>query len=590
MNAFFSSPLAFIALPAIPALVAIYVLRNRFRIHHVSSLMLWEDQRQARQGGLNLDRIQTPLLFLLELLTVIALILAAAGPLIRSNRDTRVFVVILDDSFSMIADDGTGPRPRERAIEEITKLLSESGDFQARFILAGRTPQLIGEPVKSTSQAVDILDNWKCLAPTADLDRSIALGNELAGNIARILVITDHEPEAVSEQGRIEWWAFGKPMSNMAFVNAGRTSFEGRDRCFLAVANLSDKPVKSELTVESLDTAREIMRKPMELEPRQIYRIFFEAATDSAGLRARLEHDSLDIDNEIVLVAESPKPLRVKIDIENEMLNSAVRKAMEAVKSVRLTPFEPHLVIADAPQLMLSGFEQWTVEIIADPNAVSYLGPFIVDHSHPLTEGLSLGGTIWGAGKADKFAGRPVIAAGNIPLLTDKESPAGSHVITINLNPDLSTLLQSPNWPVLIWNLVQWRTSFLPGLAQSNIMLGSSATFTKDSREKELFLIDPDNNVRDISALARTVLIEPDMPGLYKLKTEKSQYTLSVNAVSKSESDLTKADTGKWGEWQQASLYWWEYRPVDWIILLIALALLTAHRFITATNQKGAGI
>jgi len=588
MNTFFSTPFAFISALAIPALVAIYLLRNRFRIHHVSSLMLWEDQRKTREGGLNLDRIQTPLLFLLELLTIIMLILAAAGPMIRSNKDTRVFVIILDNSFSMLADDGI--TPRAKAIKEIKELLSESGNFQAHFILAGKVPQLIGEPVKSTSQASDILAGWKCLAPMADLDGSIALGSELAGKTSRILVITDHEPETVSSQGRIEWWAFGKPLSNLAFVNAARSSFEGEDRCFLAVANLSDEFVRTELTVEPMDNPQKIIRKPIELESHQIYRIIFKPENDSVGLRARLEHDSLDVDNEIVLVPEPTESLRVQVIIENEFLRSAVNRAFEAAKFIRLTSLEPQLLITDSAQPMLSRPELWTMHIVSDPDAAAYLGPFIADHSHRLAEGLSLDGIIWGASKAEKFTGLPVIAAGNIPLLTDRESPSGSHMITINLNPDRSTLLQSPNWPILIGNLIEWRKFFLPGPAQSTIILGSSIVHTRDVREEELILIDPDDNARDISAITETVLIEPDMPGLYKLKTEKSQYTLSVNAVSKSESDLTKADSGKWGEWRQASLFWWEYRPVDWIVLLLALALLTAHRLVTAKYQKGVNI
>ena len=124
MNAFFSSPFAFFAFAAIPALVAVYLLRNRFRIHNVSSLMLWEDQRKARQGGINLSRIQTPLLFFLELLTVIIMVLAAAGLMIRSDKESRIFI-ILDNSFSMLANDGT--TPRDRAIKEITKFLVELG-------------------------------------------------------------------------------------------------------------------------------------------------------------------------------------------------------------------------------------------------------------------------------------------------------------------------------------------------------------------------------------------------------------------------------------------------------------------------------
>jgi len=386
MNTIFSSPLAFIAFSAIPALVVIYLLRSRFRIHNVSSLMLWEVQKKARKGGLHISRIQTPLLFLLELLTIIMLVLAAAGPMVRSNKDTRVFIIVLDNSFSMLANDGT--TPRDRAIGELKKLLTESGDFQARFILAGKTPQLLGEPVKKTSKAIDILDSWKCLAPIADLDQAITLGAELAGKTARMLVITDHKPDNLAKQGRLEWWAFGKPLSNLAFVNANKTSFEGKDRCFLAVANLSDKPTKTTLIVESLDSSQKIMQKSVELKSNQVYRTFFEPKIDSIPLQARLEHDSLDIDNEIILLSEPPKPLRIQVKIQNEPLRLAVHKAIDAAKITHLTSIEPQLLITDVPQPASAGLDLWTAQIISEPNAAAYLGPFVLDRSHPLSQGL----------------------------------------------------------------------------------------------------------------------------------------------------------------------------------------------------------
>ena len=45
--------------------------------------MLWLDTREARQGGTRIRRLQTSLLFLLELLAILLLVLAAAEPRMR---------------------------------------------------------------------------------------------------------------------------------------------------------------------------------------------------------------------------------------------------------------------------------------------------------------------------------------------------------------------------------------------------------------------------------------------------------------------------------------------------------------------------
>ncbi len=588
MNVIFSMPMMLIAFSALPVLAAIYLLRNRFRMYNVSSLMLWQDQRKARQGGLNINRIQTPLLFLLELLVIIMLVLAAAGPLLRAGRETRMFVIILDNSFSMLA--GEEVTVRDRAAEEIRDLLADSDPFQARFILAGLEPELIGEPINRTSQINNIFERWECLAPSANLNKGISLANELAGKTAHILVITDHKPQVVPKQGRIEYWTFGKSISNTAFVNADRTSYEDKDRVFLAVANLSDERTETTLTVESLNEQQIILEKLIELEPNEVYRTIFEPDVGTSTIRARLKNDGLDIDNEIVLVTEPERNLRIRLNIAEEVLDSAVNKVVEAIKTSHLSSIQPHLLITDSPEIPAESSEIWTLQILSEPNAVSYLGPFVVDYSHPLTEGLSLDGIVWGAADPNKFTGMPIIAAGNIPLLTDKETAEDLHDVTINLNHELSTVLESPNWPILFWNLFQWRQSFLPGISQSNIILGTEVTLTKNTQDENCALVDPDENLRKISISAKTVSINPDRAGLYKLTTETNEYVLAVNALSKTESDLTKAQTGKWGRWQQADLFWWEYKPVEWILLLIALSLLVAHRYVTVVVQKGTSI
>ena len=103
MIQFLTHPLALIALTTVPALAAIYLLRNRFRRRAVSSLVLWRFHIQAKSGGAKIHRLQLPLLFFLELLAIVLLVTAAAGPRWKLPQSTRPLIVVLDDSFSMRA-------------------------------------------------------------------------------------------------------------------------------------------------------------------------------------------------------------------------------------------------------------------------------------------------------------------------------------------------------------------------------------------------------------------------------------------------------------------------------------------------------
>src|SRR5215470_13367773 len=118
----FTFSIAFIALLAAPALVAIYWLRNQSRERQVSSLLLWLDEKQMWDGGRRIHRLQTPLLFFLELIALILLAISAAGPMMRAGDRGRPLIIVLDDSFSMLAGAGRNDMTagaRARAAREI---------------------------------------------------------------------------------------------------------------------------------------------------------------------------------------------------------------------------------------------------------------------------------------------------------------------------------------------------------------------------------------------------------------------------------------------------------------------------------------
>ena len=188
----FAFPFALIALLAIPALLAIYWLRNRAEDRKVSSLLFWLDEKQRWEGGPHINRLQTPILFFLELLAILLLAAAAADSLVRSAGRGRPVIIVLDDSFSMLA--GNDQSVRTLAMRAIEKELRGNRYDTIRFILAGESPQLLGEAANNIDQAVKLLQNWRCGAPAAKLEEAITFAFEFGDQRARALVVTDHAP------------------------------------------------------------------------------------------------------------------------------------------------------------------------------------------------------------------------------------------------------------------------------------------------------------------------------------------------------------------------------------------------------------
>jgi hypothetical protein len=576
----FTTPWAFAGLVAIPTLAAIYWLRHRFRRHPVSSLMLWMHQRDVREGGTRRDRLRTPLLFYLELLAILLLVLAAAEPHLQTAPGTRPLVVVLDDSYSMRA--GGMDSPRNRAVAALEEELRDHAYYSVRFLLAGETPQVLDEPVHSAGEAVVVLQGWKCRAPAARLEETMALAAELGGERGLSLVVTDHAPESPPEKGRLRWWSFGTGRPNIAFVNAARTERDGRDRCLLEIANLATEAGRTTLVVETGEPGLELQRSPLTLDPGETRRVTVELKEGTAAVRARLDPQPLELDHQAILQPSKRAPVRVDVQVSDQTLRELTKKAITVARDTLLTAVHPDLVISDEESVRDLPTDAWTLQFLVEKEAEAFSGPFVVDRTHPLTAGLSLQGVIWGAGKTGDVPGFPVITAGNMPLLTDQEDANEGHELRLRLRLDHSTLQDSPSWPILLWNLVQWRASSAPGLSRANLRLGEETVLTLPSIHENVQVTDPMGETRTLPVQGRQVTIRAADVGVYTVQADDHRYQFAVNTLNREESDLQGCASGRWGDWLDETSLRLEYQNMAWVLLLLVLATLTVHGILVA--------
>ncbi len=584
-----TTPLALIGLATLPALIAIYILRNRSRIQPVSSLLLWVSPRINPDGGTRIEKFRPSMLFWLEFLALLLLVLAAAAPFVPTSSGVRPLIVVLDDSYSMLA--GAPDSPRKRAAEALLDELRQRPRGSVRLILAGDRAQLLGDGAQRASEVEAMLENWTCEAPTARIDLALALAYELGGELATIIVLSDHGPAqtSTSDQSRVRWWAFGTPRPNWAFVNASRSAGPRGDRLLLEIANLADQARSTTLRIEASSPgspkspSRELQRSELHLDPRETHRLVLELPEGPNApsiVRATIDDDDLPFDNSVTLVPTSSRLVRYDNRLAEGKLRSVVERAVRATGGATPADIRPQLVFLDGDTPAPDSEDAWVVRIVVESEADAFTGPFVLDRSHPLTEGLSLAGVVWGGGKS-ALSGAPVIMAGNIPLVTDLEQ-AGKHEIRLRMRQDLSTLTESPAWPALIWNLVRWRATHLPGFDRTNIRLGEEATWNLSSSEDRAELRGPSGDLSTVQAHGRRIAIRPDRPGVYSLRAGEQSAELAVNPLNRDESDLTKCSTGRWGDERDETTLQLEYRDLMWLPVLLALAIATLHLWLVS--------
>jgi hypothetical protein len=580
MIPFLTYPLALIAMATLPALAAIYILRNRFRRRQVSSLLLWRFHVQSKSGGAKVHRLQLPLLFFLELLTLLLLVVAATGPQWKLPQSARPLIVVLDDSFSMRAvSDGVSAQTRARNFLE--KLFRQPPP-STRLILAGTEPRSLGSIAKNWREMDESLSQWKCLSPNATIDSAITLAAELGKQQANILVLTDHKPDDEKfSNPRLEWHAFGLPLDNFAIVNASRTAFGNQDRCLLEIANFSSGARSTKLLVQTGTNAQASL---VSLGAHESQRLVFNIPSSAPSLRATLDPDSLAEDNEIQLLPPIRKRVRVQVALTNENLSALANRTLDATGLRAAISENPELVIRETDAIANSNSWNLCWSTFAATNA--FTGPFIVDNSHPLVEGVALEGVVWAAAQMTNSPGDiPVILAGNVPLLSTREDVFGRRHLTLNLNPELSTLQNTPDFPILFWNILSWRISEMPGLKESNARLGTEVNLKTTG--EAVTVIQPDGEKQFFPKTGGELALETPMPGIYSVAAGLVTNQFSVNVLAADKSDLSVCASGQWGKWSDDTERRLEETSAVWIIGLLALALLTTHLYLVATAKGG---
>ena len=93
-------------------LVAVYMYKRRSRNIVVSSLMFFPKSKSTAEGGQKLHKLQTPLIFFLEILIFLLFIFAIVDPMSIHKGQLVPLSIVLDDSLSMTAGDDNSAKTK----------------------------------------------------------------------------------------------------------------------------------------------------------------------------------------------------------------------------------------------------------------------------------------------------------------------------------------------------------------------------------------------------------------------------------------------------------------------------------------------
>lgn len=547
----------------VPLVLALHVFRRRFVPREISALFLWQrEDRSSPAGRRRQNLMRSPSLWC-ELLAALALGLALGGPRSCGTPRAEHLVVVLDSSASMSAKTPTGSladRARALIAARIQDLPSGS---RISLIATGPEPKVLSGPLALPAEALEALKHWDPAIGTHDWNESLALAAELASG-ERHMLITD-APPSTPLGPNLEWIAIGEALDNLGFVDVLRTPTEIQ----LVVQNFSNQPARADLRVFELDPATgrqrlEFARTSFDLQPleRRAHKLALPSdspaiAAQAALFRATLEPDALALDNEVVLVPPPLRRLELTSPFQSDIAKSlglATDAALTAPYIDRLLELIPNSRVAlssERADLTIAGQAStspntWSLVVSNAPGArKEFIGPFLLAAGDPIVAGLSLTGLVWSANPDIRLTGRPLISAGDLPLLT-----RSGNTLMLNLDPARSTLMQTPDWPILLSNLAEERRRVLPGPERTNLRMGEDLSVrTLERRRLTLtpkWLLGPKAKdavaTRGRSAVTSDWLLwsTPEAPGLYALTSAlESPSGVAPTPASQADSEPT---------------------------------------------------
>jgi len=329
----FLTPLGLVALLAVVPLVILYLVQPDPRRIELPTLRLLLDDDERDASNPLLERLRRSLLLLLQLLVIVGLAVALAGPYVSVSESQTIeeTVIVLDGSASMgvETDGGTRFSAAVAAAREVTTGTNA-------VVFAGAESRIVLR--SGGSDEVDgALDGLAVVDAPTDLGAAISQAASIAGENARIVVLSDFADDAGWTDAVRSARARNLQVDLRQFAGGGTANVGIVDRAFSGRnVTLSVKNFGSERVTRSVTLGNQ--RRSVSLGPGDLERVSF--TIPAGGGRAELNPgDDFPTDDTAYLAAPSDPTVDVLL-LTNDR-NRYLTTALSVVDEVRLTVDQP---------------------------------------------------------------------------------------------------------------------------------------------------------------------------------------------------------------------------------------------------------
>lgn len=167
-------PLGLLALLAVPLIIIIYIIKNKFTEQTIASTYIWTLSERFLKKKTPINKLQKWISLILQITAVVLLALTISNPVFYIPGQAADYCFVLDGSESMQAEKD-GVTRWNRGKEKISAIIEESGNGSSyTLICAGETPLVVYSRVTDKDTAKELLEKAEPAQSTVALEKSVA--------------------------------------------------------------------------------------------------------------------------------------------------------------------------------------------------------------------------------------------------------------------------------------------------------------------------------------------------------------------------------------------------------------------------------
>lgn len=566
----FLTPLSLIwFLPLAAAIIILYLLKLKRKEQVVSSVMLWQDAVADLQANAQFQKLKKNLLLLLQLIALLMLVIAIAGPYIRvrgvgKNR----IVVILDSSASMQSTD-VSPSRFDQAKNRALDIVSKMGPGDTMLVIsAGAKTRVVASFTSDKRALQSSIGSLKPIDAPCNMRQAMVLALSLVGGKSpvppRIVVLSDGNFGELSDlnpgAAKLDFIKIGSRCDNVAITGLdSRKTLAGDQQVFASLHNYSIQAKKFNLELYLQDQLLDVREEQLAAgETRQ--EILGNVENVGGRVTAKLDiKDDLAADNtgsvylakrrklNILMVSKGNLFLQnaLNLDPRTDVVRAEAIPSDFGKQSYDMVVFDRIIPPANLPPGGYLLLDTSAAQGPADP-ASSVDRPLIIDSAknHPVSAYVDFNDIR--IAKATYLKPKPwatmLVEAPNGPIAV-AGTDSGRRFVQLSFDILESDFPLHVGFPIFVANCLDWLAPSNSSAAGESIRTGQPMYIDVPPGTDSLAITCPDGKKQTLRVTNTPAIFnDTEQAGVYHVSGKGINREYSCNLVSSVESDSKPKD------------------------------------------------